>query len=84
MEQDRKAVQSASRLGSICSYLDSTWARQNNMPIYQREMPRLIENFTGKIESEFGHSFTYPMRLQHRKHFSMDSFEIGQRVLTVM
>jgi hypothetical protein len=40
-------------------------------------MPRLIENFTGKIESEFGRSFTYPMRLQHRKHFLMDSFEIG-------
>jgi hypothetical protein len=40
-------------------------------------MPRLIENCTEKIESEFGHSFTYPMRLQHRKHFSMDLFEIG-------
>jgi hypothetical protein len=47
------------------------------VPIYQYEIPRLIKNFTGKIESEFGHSFTYPMRLQYRNHFSMDLFKIG-------
>jgi hypothetical protein len=57
--------------------LDGTWARKNNVPIYQHEIPRLIENFTRKIKNEFGHSFTYPMRLQHRQHFSMDLFEIG-------
>jgi hypothetical protein len=63
--------------GASVPILDGTWARQNNVPTYQREMHRLIENFTGKIESECGHSFTYPMRLQHRKHFWMDLFEIG-------
>jgi hypothetical protein len=56
--------------GASVPILDGTWARQNNVPTYQREMPRLIETFTRKIESEFDHSFTYPMRLENIAHIS--------------
>jgi hypothetical protein len=43
----------------------------------ERAEPKIVENFVGKIEPEIGLAYTYPVRLQQRNHFSVESFEIG-------
>jgi hypothetical protein len=53
------------------------WALRNNIPMFERTEPKVVENFAGKIAPEIGVAYTYPVRLQFRKHFSVDSFEIG-------
>jgi len=39
--------------------------------------PRIIENFTGEIVKGAGQSYMGTMRLQHRKHFSKETFEVA-------
>jgi hypothetical protein len=36
----------------------------------------MIENFTGSTHAEIGLTYSYPFRLQYRKYFSVESFEI--------
>jgi len=38
--------------------------------------PRTIENFTGEVVGGVGQSYTRIMRLQHRKHFSEETFKV--------
>jgi hypothetical protein len=49
---------------------------RNEVPTFEREKPLQIESFTGKTETDIGNPYTYPMRLQHRQHFSVESFYI--------
>jgi hypothetical protein len=49
---------------------------RNKVPTFEREKPLQIESFTGKTETDIGKTYTYPMRLQHRKHFSVELFYI--------
>jgi hypothetical protein len=53
-----------------------TWATRNKVPTFEREKPLQIESLTGKTETDIGKTYTYPMRLQHRKHVSVESFYI--------
>jgi len=38
--------------------------------------PRTIENFTGEVVKGAGQSYMGIMRLQHRKHFTKETFEV--------
>jgi hypothetical protein len=63
--------------GASIPILNKSWAQNHKIPTSRQAKPRLVENFAGKIEPEIGLAYTYPVRLQHRKHFSVESFEIG-------
>jgi hypothetical protein len=65
--------------GATMPIRNKKWALQNNIPTFERTEPKVVENFAGKIKPEMGLAYTYPVRLQHRKHFSVESFEIGTR-----
>jgi hypothetical protein len=62
--------------GSSIPVLNVTWATRNKVPTIEREKPLQIESLTGKTETDTGKTYTYPMRLQHRKHFLVESFYI--------
>jgi hypothetical protein len=62
--------------GASILVLNVTWATRNKVPTFEREKRLQIESFTGKTETDIGKTYTYPMRLQHRKHFSVESFYI--------
>jgi hypothetical protein len=44
--------------------------------MFQREKRLMIENFAGSTHADIGLTYSDPLRLQHRKHFSVESFEI--------
>jgi hypothetical protein len=48
-----------------------------SIPTVKRPEPKVVEHFGCKIEPEIRLAYTYPVRLQHRKDFRVDSFEIG-------
>ena len=43
----------------------------------KNQWPRVIETYTGKILSAAGQFYTEPLRLQHRRHYSWEKFEIS-------
>jgi hypothetical protein len=45
--------------------------------MFQRIEPLKVENFSGEVQSNIGRSYTYPLRLQYRNYYSVESFEIG-------
>jgi len=47
------------------------------IPRKEHEEKRMIESFTGTIGPGAGQYYTDPLRLQHRKHFSREVFEIS-------
>jgi hypothetical protein len=63
--------------GATIPILNKKWALRNNIPTFERTEPKVVESFAGKIEPEIRLAYTYPVRLQHRKLFSVESFEIG-------
>jgi hypothetical protein len=63
--------------GASIPILNRSWAHHHTISTYRRAEPRLIENFSRKIEPEIALAYPYPVRIQHRKHFSVESFEIG-------
>jgi hypothetical protein len=56
--------------------LNKSWAQHRKISTFQKNEPKVVGNFVGKIEPDIGLVYTYPLRLQHQKHFSVDSFEI--------
>jgi hypothetical protein len=62
--------------GATIPILKRSWAERKNILTFNRAEPKVAENFGGKIESEIGLAYTYPVRVQYRKHFSVESFEI--------
>jgi len=48
-----------------------------NLPKYPHKNPMIIESFTGQTVKTAGQFHTGPIRLQHRKHFSKETFEIS-------
>jgi hypothetical protein len=56
--------------------LSKQWALKNQVPIFQREKRRIIENFAGITHADIRLTYSYPLRLQHRKHFLVESCEI--------
>jgi hypothetical protein len=63
--------------GASIPVLNITWATTNGVPTFERKKPLQVESFTGKAETDIGKTYTYAMRLQHRKHFSVESFYIS-------
>jgi len=48
-----------------------------SLPKYPHKNPRIIESFTGQTVETAGQFHTGPIQLQHRKHFSKETFEIS-------
>jgi hypothetical protein len=63
--------------GTTIPILNKKWALRNNIPTFERTEPKVGENLAGKIEPDIGLAYTSQVRLQYRKHFSVESFEIG-------
>jgi hypothetical protein len=62
--------------GTIIPIVNQKWALQNNNPTFQSSEPQVVQYFARKIEPEIGLASTYPVQLQSRKHFSVESYEI--------
>jgi hypothetical protein len=62
--------------GASIPVLSKQWAIKNQVPTFQREKRLMIETFAGSTHADIGLTYSYPLRLQHRKHFSVESFEI--------
>jgi hypothetical protein len=57
--------------------LNKSWAQNHKIPTSRQAESRLVKNLAAKIEPEIRLACTYPVRLQHRGSFSVESFEIG-------
>jgi hypothetical protein len=62
--------------GASIPALSKQWAIKNQVPTFQRGKRLMIENFARSTHTDIGLTYSYPLRLQHRKHFSVESFEI--------
>jgi hypothetical protein len=56
---------------------------KKNIPTFERTLHKVVENVAGKIQPEIGLAYTYPVRLQHLQHVSVESFEIGRQIMIV-
>jgi hypothetical protein len=63
--------------GATIPILNKKWALRNNILTFKRTEPKVVENIADKIKPEIRLAYTYPVRLQYQKHFSVESFEIG-------
>jgi hypothetical protein len=63
--------------GRTIPIVNKTWALRNNIPMLDSTEPEVVENFARKIDAEIRLKYTYPVRRQHRKDFSLESVEIG-------
>jgi hypothetical protein len=63
--------------GATLPLLSKEWAIKINVLTYKCDRQLIIENFSGKAEPEIGKAYSYPLRLQHRKQYSVESFEIS-------
>jgi hypothetical protein len=64
--------------GATIPILNKKWALPNNIPMFERTEPKIVANFVSKIATEIGLAYTYPVRLQHGKHLSVESFGVGR------
>jgi hypothetical protein len=56
--------------------LDKMWAEESHILIYKRTELRIVKNYIGKREPEISLAYTYLLRLQYWKHFSIESFKL--------
>jgi len=47
------------------------------IPCQKHQEKKIIENYEGKQVDQAGSYFTNPLVLQHRNHYSRESFEIS-------
>jgi hypothetical protein len=47
--------------GAIILILNKKWVLRNNIPMFERTEPKVVENFPGKIDPEIGLAYTNPV-----------------------
>jgi hypothetical protein len=62
--------------GTSIPVLSKQRAIKNQVNTFQRQKRLMIENFAGSTLADIGLTDSYPLRLQHRKHCSVEWFEI--------
>ncbi len=63
--------------GSTIPLLSRTWAELLPVPIAGRSEAQRVNDFAGEAVEGAGKYYTFPMTLQCRKHYSIESFEIA-------
>src|SRR6266576_3596405 len=63
--------------GSTIPLLSTTWAELLPVPVAGRSEAQRVNDFAGEAVDGAGKYYTFPMTLQCRKHYSIESFEIA-------
>jgi hypothetical protein len=63
--------------GSTAALLDKEFTRRYKVPTMKRDKPLHIRNFSNEVVKDAGEFFTVPYMLQHRKHFTSETFEVA-------
>jgi len=63
--------------GCSINLINQQTVQRLSLPKYRLKNPRIIESFTGETVETAGQFHTGPIRLQHRKHFSKETFEVS-------
>jgi hypothetical protein len=63
--------------GYTIPLMNREFAGRNQIPLLKHDQVTPLYNFTGDIVAEAGQFFTRPVILQHRKHFTNETFEIS-------
>ena len=63
--------------GSTIPLLSLKWAGPLTMPIARRATPKRVEDFAGNPVPGAGEYFTYPLLVQHRHHYTRETFEVA-------
>jgi hypothetical protein len=50
--------------------------KEKTLPVIQRKNPVALYNFTGELVTGAGDQYTQPMLLQHRRHYTQETFEV--------
>ena len=63
--------------GSTVPLLSLAWVASTSIQVVQRSTTKRIENFTGEAVPGAGDYYTFPLLLQHRKHYTRETFEMA-------
>jgi hypothetical protein len=63
--------------GCSVPLINQELAGRLQLPLLKHEKAFTIENYTGEALQGAGQFYTRPMLLQHRKHFSRETFEVS-------
>ena len=63
--------------GSTVPILSLSFVEKHQVPIAERATKRTIQDYAGQEGSGVGEYFTSPLLLQHRQHYSRESFEVA-------
>lgn len=69
--------------GCSIALINQRTTQRLGIPCKKHKNPRRIENFTGETVTNAGQFYTQPMRLQHKKHFSNEQFEVAPMEETI-
>ena len=75
--QRRHQIRALLDTGCLVNLISQRTVDQLGISKKEHGKARTIESFTGTIVQGAGQYYTKPLRLQYRKHFSMESFEIS-------
>jgi len=79
LHHQKNSYQVKALLDTGCSInlINQQTVERLNLPKNPHKNPRIIENFTGQTVENAGQFHTGPVQLQHRNHFSKETFEIS-------
>jgi hypothetical protein len=63
--------------GSTIPLLSLSWVKPLTIPIARRKHPKRVEDFAGNPVQGAGEYYTFPLLLQHRRHFTRQTFEVA-------
>ena len=63
--------------GCSIPLLNQKTAQRLQIPLEKHRETRLVEDYTGQAVSGAGEEYTCPLILQHRKHYTQETFEIS-------
>jgi hypothetical protein len=63
--------------GSTVPIISEAFCAQKGIAFIERDHPKEIRNFNNEVVKGAGKYYTLPLLLQHRSHFTNDSFEVA-------
>ena len=76
-DENKAAIRILLDTGSTVSLLSLAWVGSTSVQVVQRSTTKRIENFAGEAVPGAGDYYTFPLLLQHRKHYTRETFEIA-------
>jgi hypothetical protein len=74
--ETKQIIQAHLDWGGSIPVLSKQWGIKNQVPTFQREIQLMIAHLGGSTHADIGRAYSYRLRLQHRNHFLVESFEI--------